>query len=78
MDARQPVSYWENWLPLSKELDGRANLTPGAPPPIRFGQYTAPVAAVSAGSSPLISSGTESRSSQLGLLAGEAVFFAVR
>ena len=51
---------------------------PAPPPPIRFGQYTAPVVAVSAGSSPLISSGTESRSSQLGLLAGEAVFFALR
>lgn len=51
---------------------------PSSPPSIRSGQYTAPVVAVSAGSSPLISSGIESRSSQLGLLAGEAVFFAVR
>lgn len=78
LEWQQPVSYRETWLPLSKELDGRAHLTLGASPAIRFGQYTAPLVAVSAGSSPLISSGTESRSSQLGLLAGEAVFFAVR
>lgn len=59
--------------------DGRSKSDPfRAPSPIRFGQYTAPLVAARAGSSPLISSGTESRSSQLGLLAGEAVFFAVR
>lgn len=62
----------------AKSLMEEQILPPSTPPPIRFGQYTAPVVAVSAGSSPLISSGTESRSSQLGLLAGEAVFFAVR
>lgn len=46
-------------------------------PLILFSKYTALVVAVSAGSSPLIGSGTESMSIQLGLLAGEAVFFVV-
>lgn len=68
----------ENWPPLSKELDGEANLAHHTYPLVRFGQYTAPVVTVIVGSSPLISSGTESRSSQLGLLAGEAMFFAMR